>query len=299
MRRFKIGIHLLPFVLILLLIIIKAEASPEEKLYERIAHSSLVIHGQTISDDAKYAGIHVLEVLKGDFTKENLQISFRMDNFEREREEEKIIFNNGEEIILLLEPLRDRSGRIKDPSLFRLMNRAEGKIDISPESGHLLIDAVKRFVHIQSLESQYEIWQEQKKLLQEKNRFLVQAGFQEILKFRIGDWSQIPTLLQYLTSPDVEFQRDSAKVISQLFQDKGNSVKKLEGWEEVIRTLIRIARGDKEARIRVEAIRTLSAADAENYQDVLEAISEDDESQLVRYEAQKVLYEIKTGKKTQ
>lgn len=298
MGSFKTNMLLILLFLLLCLTIHVAKALEEKTLYEKIAHSLLAIHGLTVSDDAKYAEIHVLEVLKGNYAEESLRISFRMDNFERERGEEKIIFNKGEEAILILEPLRNRSGGIKDPSLFRLMDRAEGKIDLSPESGHILIDAVKRFIQIQSLESQHEIWKEQKKLLQEKNRFLVEAGFQEILKFRIGDWSQIPLLLRYLTGPDPEFQLNAAKVITQLFQDREETTVNLEGWEEVIRTVIRTARGDSEARIRVEAIRALSAAGAESYQEVLEAISKDDESQLVRYEAQKALYETKTGNNT-
>ncbi len=298
MKPVKTNMLLILLLLLLCLIANAAEVSEKKTLYEKIAHSLLAIHGLTVSDDAKYAEIHVLEMLKGNYAEENLRISFRMDNFEREREEEKIIFNNGEEAIFLLEPLRDRSGSIKDPSLFKLMDRAEGKIDLSPESGHILIAAVKRFIQIQSLESQHEIWKEQKKLLQEKNRFLIEAGFQEILKFRIGDWTQIPDLLQYLTGPDAEFQLNAAKVITQLFQDREEATANLEGWEEVIRTVIRTARGESDPRIRVEAIRALSAAGAESYQDVLEAISEDDESQLVRYEAQKALYEIKTDNNT-
>ncbi len=299
MRYSKFSIILifaLPFFSVLMTGI---KASEGDTLYEKIAHSTLAIHGITVSDDVKYAEIHVLEVLKGNFAEEVLQVAFRMDNFERQQGEEKIIFNKGEEVILLLEPVRVRSGRIKDPSLFRLMNRAEGKINLSPESGHLLIDAVKRFIHLQSLQSQLEIWEEHRKLLQEKNPFLIRAGFHEILKFRIANWSQIPILLQFLLGQDVEFKLESARVIAQLFQDKGNATENLEGREEVIRTLIRAARGDKDVRVRVEAIRALSASGAENYQDVLEAISEDDESQLVRYEGQKALYEIKASKKTQ
>lgn len=299
MTSSKIILYSVSFLFALPLACTDAEASSGKTLYEKVAFSPLVVHGTTISDDAKYAEIHVLEVLKGTFQGEMFHVSFRIENFERQRGEEKIIFDRGEEAILLLEPVLDRASRIKDDSLFRLIGGAEGKIELSPESGQPLIDAAKRFIEIQSLDSQNKIWKEHKKLLQEKNRFLIQAGFQEIIKFRIADWLLIPTLLPFLIGYDVEFQIHTAKIMTQLFQDERKAEEEKEGREEVIRSLIQRARGDRDPRVRVEAIRALSAAGAEDYQDIFKTISEHDESQDVRYEAQKVLYEIRTGKKYQ
>ncbi len=300
MTFLKIKIYTISFLICLFFFPSICFVYPSEKtLYEKTAHAPLVILGITTSDDTKYAEIEIQEVLKGQFQGQMLNISFRRENFERKRGQEKIVFSEGEEAILFLEPVRNRNGRIKDHSLFKLIGGTEGKIEVSPESGQSLVIAIKRLIEIQSIKSMKKIWKEHKNLLQEKNRFLIQAGFQEIIKFRIADWILIPTLLQFLSGKDVEFRICSVKVMAQILEDEGEKTKEREEKEEVIRSLINRARGDDEPMVRVEAIRALNAAGAEDYLDILETISENDESQVVRYEAQKVIYEIRMSKKSQ
>lgn len=266
-------------------------AGEKQNLYERAAQAKLIVLGTIVEDDSKYAVVHIEETLKGKSASDVIQVSFRIENFERKPGEEKITFKSGERVILFLEPVKKSSGKLKE-NTFALVGRSEGKIASSAESLVALVEAIKRFVRIQSLDSQLQIWEEQKKLLAEKNRFMVEAGFQEVIKFRTVRSDMIPRLLEFVRGEHPSFRSYSLILLKQLFEEEARGREKIEGREEVIRELVQRARGDEDSSVRVEAVRALAEAGTEDQRELLEAISNSDASQEVRYEAQKALYEM-------
>ena len=281
------------FLFICLFAVTISHAIERRTLYEKVAVPDLIIYGTVLEDDQKYALVSVEEVLKGAFQKPSINVSFRKENLERQQREEKIEFTRGDKVILLLEPFRTDSGRVKS-DLFTITGRDEGMIRVSAESATLTIEAIRRFVKIQSIKEQKRIWEGQKALLKETNRLMVEAGLQEIIKFWIAEPDMIPLLLEFIRGENLQFRLSAAKIFCQLFEDETRKRARIEGREEVIRELIQKARGDASPSVRVETIKALKRAGNVGLRDIFEAISKGDEDQEVRYEAQKALYEIRS-----
>ncbi|MEW5807805.1 MAG: HEAT repeat domain-containing protein [Acidobacteriota bacterium] len=269
------------------------QAVEKQSLYEKVAVAELIVLSTIVVDDAKYVLATIDEILKGTYQEESIQVSFRKENFESKPGEDKITFRTGERAVLFLEPAKRSSGKVKK-KIFTLIGRAEGKLSVSEESITLLLDAIKRFVRIQALKNQLQIWDEHKKLLEEKNHFMVEAGLQEIVKFRTADPNIIPQILEFSRGNTPRFRLYSMLILRQLFEGEANGKTRIEGREEIVRTLREKARRDEDPSVRIEAIRAIKTVGTEDDIDLLETISRTDKSQDVRYEAQKVLYEMKS-----
>lgn len=269
------------------------EARESLTLYEKIAWAQYVIVATVINDDEKYALVSVEENVKGNLSKDLLNVSFRRENLERELGEPKIEFTKGETVVLFLEPFVTASGKEKK-DVYSPVGRAEGKISVSAESVQLISEAMHRFVKIQALDDQRRIWEEQKALLKEKNRFMVEAGFEEVIKFKIASQEMIPALLAFVRGEDSLFRAFTCTIFGQLFEKERRQKTKIEGREEILRELIQRARGDDAPSVRIEAIRAIEMAGGYEYREILEAISKTDNSQDVRYEAERVLYGLRS-----
>ncbi len=270
-----------------------AESKEDLTLYEKIARAEYVVVATVIDDDDRYALVSVEENIKGDLSKNVLNVSFRKENLERELGEQKIDFTKGETVVLFLEPSITASGKEKK-DVYSPVGRAEGKISVSAESVQLISEAMHRFAKIQALDEQRRIWEEQKTLLKEKNRFMVEAGFEEVIKFKTATSDMVPMLLEFVRGADPLFRIFSCTIFEQLFEKEKRQKKSIEGREEVVKEMIQRARGDDTPSVRIGAIRTLEMAGAREYREILEAISKTDDSQDVRYEAERVLYEIRS-----
>src|SRR5215475_15838179 len=80
-----------------------------------------------------------------------------------------------------------------------------------------LVAAAQRLAAIQTIKNQMEVWSAQRDLLREVNPILVTAGFEEILKFHLGDETLVTPLLTHLDGPRPEFRIQACKVLGQMF----------------------------------------------------------------------------------
>jgi len=260
-------------------------------LYEKLAYGRLIIIGTCLQQGWR-AMIQVDEVLKGDLAAQRIQIAFRLQNFERSPGDPEIGFIVGERAILVLEPDPMEGGDEKDVAVYGLSRGPEGKIDIPAEGAEALLGAVRRMVRIQSLGDQNEVWEEQRQLLREVNPLLVETGFQQVLKFRLGNESLLPLLSRYLSHPRDSFRLDALRVLAQIFDASRRRGERLSESGTLIAEVLVIARGDTSAEVRAQAIRVLSVSGRGDLREFMQEVARSDPSQLVRYEAQRSLLEL-------
>ena len=186
----------------------------------------------------------------------------------------------------------DSSERPIGGDRFQLTGGIRGKIDLPPEGSEALLGAARRLSAIQKLTDQEEVWEAQKALLGETNPWLVRVGFEEVLKFRLGDEALVMPLLAHLDGPRPEFRRLAIQVIGQMFERQRRSGSAIPSSDLLVKETLARARGDEVAEVRAEAVRTLRRLQRPELAETLREIAAKDPSQLVRYEAQVALKEL-------
>jgi hypothetical protein len=259
-------------------------------LYQRIASGSLVVHGRCFAV-GKRASILVLENLKGKYATNTLQVAYRSDNYNRQPGVEKIVFVLGAESILVLNPELSDDGVPKGPDRF-LAGGSRGKIDLPAEGGPAVLQAAERLTSIMALGDQTSVWTAQRELIRETNPILVGAGFEEILKFRLGDESIAMPLVTHIEGPRPEFQRSALKVLAQMFEKQKRTGQSVASSDLLLQEAITRASGDESPETRVEAVKALRALGRPDLAEIFGRIASSDPSQLVRYEAQIALKEL-------
>lgn len=264
-------------------------------LYERLAYADLAVHIRTVDGSLRLAECQVLEVLKGRLTQDTIFIAFRSDNLNRENFRDYLRFDDGKESVLLLEPVRDSLGNIKSADRFRLVGRFQGKIDLPQEGAQATIDAVRRLAAIQELSDIHQIWQAHRDLIHAANPLLVEAGFAQILKFRLGNAEMVPTILEFLNSRDDGFRRAALEVQAQIFRRSQRRDEPLGNEDHVVARLLTVAVEDPASEVRVAAVQALQAYGRPDVLAALQQLARNDPSQDVRYEATVAAYRLQRG----
>lgn len=267
-------------------------ASPDT-LYERLAYTDLVVHVRTLDGTLRLAECQVVEVLKGSYERDKLFIAFRADNTQRENFRDRIVFFDEQESILLLTPVRDSLGHPRAPNRFRLVGKLNGKIDLPQEGAQATIDAVRRLSAIQKLTDIHQTWAAYRLLLLETNPILVETGFAQILKFRLGNPELVPTLLEFLDSRDDRFRRAALEVQTQIFRKSRRDEEPLGNEDHVVARLLTVAMEDPTPLVRVAAVQALNAYGRPDVLAALQQVARDDPSQFVRYEATVSVYRLR------
>ena len=263
-------------------------------LYERIASGSLVIRGR-VRVSGKRATVDVLEIMKGSYAASTLQVAYRSDNFNRAPGSPKIEFPEGQESILVLDRERDDRDRLRAEDRWELVGGWRGKIDLPPEGGPALVQAAQKLAWIQAMRNQMDVWNAQRDLLREVNPILVTAGFEEILKFHLGDESLVSSLLTHLDGPRPEFRIQACRVLGQMFGKGRRTGKELPSADLLTSEALARATGDESPDVRAEAIRALRELRSKDLLDPLARIASSDPSQMVRLEAQLGVMELRGG----
>ena len=263
-------------------------------LYERIAAGSLVVRARCRLT-GKRATVDVLETLKGSCPTTTLQIAFRSENFNRTPGSPKIDFQEGQESILVLERERDDRDQLRAEDRWELVGGWRGKIDLPPEGGPALVQAAQRLAAIQAIKNQLEVWSAQRDLLREANPILVTAGFEEILKFHLGDETLVTPLLAHLDGPRPEFRIQACKVLAQMFGKGRRTGKEIPSADLLTSEALARASGDESPEVRTEAVRALRELKRKELLDPLARIASNDPSQMVRFEAMLGVMELRGG----
>jgi hypothetical protein len=261
-------------------------------MYERMAQADLVVHVRIIDGKLRLAECEVLEVLKGSYEAKKLFVAFRADNMSRARWRDRITFEDGATSLLLLVPALDEMGQPKSPDRFRLVGGVYGKVDLPKEGADAYIQAFRRLGEILEMTDIHQIWQAHRKLILETNPYLVETGFAEILKFRLGNEAMVPTLLDYLDSRHDRFRASSMAVLSQIFHRAHRTEQPLGNEDHVVARLLTVAIEDPSPEVRVAAVRALHAYGRPDIVSALERVARQDPSQDVRYEATLSVYRL-------
>ena len=276
-----------------LLIALPLQAEIDEAtLWEKTLRAQLVVRVTVLDGDNRLAQMQVDEVIKGAYGGERLRVVFRAQNMERGDWEGKISFAAGEKLILFLKPFV-KEGVVQAPDQFSLVRGYQGREEVPPEGTDAYLQAVRRFVEIHSLESQLAVWDAARGLLSEENPHLVEAGFQQILKFRLGDEELAPEVLELMDDPNVTFRMLAAQSLGQILEDSRRLERPLMGEDHLRDQLLYTAMNDKSEEVRVEAIRALEANADADLLPTLDRIADEDPSQAVRYQAERTIYEIR------
>jgi len=261
-------------------------------MYERMAQADVVAHVRIIDGTLRLAECEVLEILKGSYEGKKLFVAFRSDNMNRARWRDRIVFEDGETSLLLLIPALDELGQPKAENRFRLVGGFYGKVDLPKEGAEAYIQAFRRLGEILEMTDIHQIWQAHRRLILETNPYLIETGFAEILKFRLGDSAMVPTLLEFLDSPHDRFRASSMAVLAQIFQKAHRTEEPLGNEDHVVARLLTVAIEDPSPEVRVAAVRALHSYGRPDIVSALEQVARRDPSQDVRYEATLSVYRL-------
>ncbi len=262
-------------------------------LYEKLAFSRTIVIG-TCVEQGRFAKIDVAEVLKGDVAPPQILIAYRLANWDRTSpEEEKIEFLVGERSILLIEPDATEDGRVRESGRFVLARGAEGKITVPEEGSQALLAAVRRMIEIQGITDQNAQWDAHRALLEEANPLLVETGIEEVLKFRLGTQAMLPTLDRFLTHPRDGYRMGAVRILVQLLEGARRRGEKIPDLDSIGADLMAVLGGDPVPEIRARAVQALCLTPRSDLADTLRQAARADASQIVRYEAQRALRDLK------
>jgi hypothetical protein len=265
-------------------------------MYERLAQADLAVHVRTLDGTLRLAECRVLDVLKGSYPADKVFIAFRGDNMMRARWRDRIVFESGQESILLLIPAVDPAGEVKSPELYRLVGGFHGKVDLPKEGAEAYVQAFHRLGEILEMDDIHQIWQAHRGLILETNPYLIETGFAEILKFRLGEPAMVPTLLDYLDSRHDRFRAAALEVLAQVFASAQRTQEPLGNEDHVVARLLTTAIEDPASEVRIAAIRALHAYGRPDIVSALEQMAREDPSQDVRYEATLSVYRLNKDK---
>lgn len=263
-------------------------------LWEKTFRAELVARVTVVDGDDRLARMRVNEVLKGRYDGEDLKVVFRAENFSRKPWEERIVFEKGKRLILFLERFR-KNGELQEEDRFALFRGYQGKEEVPAEGEDAYLQAIRRFIEIQSLPSQLARWEASRALLSEPNPLLVEAGFEQVLKFRLADEALVPVLLGHLDSPTVPFRQQAVRCFAQILDESSSDTRTLETEDHIRDLLVHKAMSDSAEEVRVESIKALEVKGDGNLLAALREIASRDPSQAVRYQAERAIYELENA----
>ena len=264
-------------------------------VFERMARADLVIRARTLDGAMRFADCEVLEVVRGAYPSQRIQIAFRLDNMLRPNWDDRIVFDDGVESILLLAPAIDAAGAPLGPDKFSLVGGFFGKIDLPPEGAEAHIQAFRKMGEILGLTDIHAAWEAYRALLGETNPYLIETGFHEVLKFRLGNQAMVPVLLGHLESRHDAFRGDALGVLAQIFESGKRRGTRLDNEDHVVARILTAAITDDNPDVRVRAVRALQAFGRPEILPPLREVAKDDPSQHVRYQASLSLYQLGHG----
>ncbi|MEE9230864.1 MAG: HEAT repeat domain-containing protein [Acidobacteriota bacterium] len=261
-------------------------------LFEKPAMSTLVVRGKVIRGDLRLAEIEIEEVLKGFYDEPRLWIVFRLDNFTRRIWEEKVEFSNGERVLLFMKPFEDIRGENPRPDRFSLVYGHQGKVTLPPEGANALLEATRRFVHVQEQADIEKMYEDLQSFLSDPNPLVLEAGLQQMVRLRLGRPEQIRAVLPILDHAVPDFRRGALMLLAQMYEDRDLWQAQLNNEDHLLTHLLTRAREDEDTAVRKEAVRTLEARGKTDILPALEQIAGTDPKQSVRFQAQLAAYNL-------
>ena len=273
----------------------KGEEPPT--LYEMTAHSDLVVAATVVSGQIKLAKVRVDEVFRGEAAPgAELQIAFRDFNLDLGKAD-RILFTDGESIILFLKPEVNLEGERKGPDRFTLYRGRFGKYNLPREGADIYLEAVREFARLAAEKDHRKLYELLRGLLGDPNPILAQAGMREILRLDLMEVSLLPRVMPYLRDPSPVRRIAALRLIGSLFVDLKPENRGADLKDDTLGPVQDLARNDPDESVRVAAVETLGKWGGLDVRPTLDAIAELDASQSVRYKAKVII--LKEGKLVQ
>ncbi len=273
----------------------------------RLASGPFVVLA-TVDDDGGKAVVTVERVYRGENIGGAIRIDARQANATRILGDPPFRVREQERAIFVLSLAVDLSGDPLGADIYQPSAGYRSKIPIPVEGGPALLEAVERVIYYQDTPDRGAAEADLVDWLGGRNPWLVDFAVHQAAKFGLAGPAWIPGLLA-LTQDVSPWRRIKAlqalgeslekgrlrgrsqfRRVSPLAEDETNDL--LRASHEAI---IRLARSDPDAEVRTAAVREVQESGYEKAAEVLEAISREDPSQDVRYEAAAGLRRVLDG----
>ncbi|MCP3980006.1 MAG: HEAT repeat domain-containing protein [bacterium] len=256
--------------------------------YEWSAVAPTIVAGESLGAEGKFQKIRVQRVFRGDVSVEsNLRLDLKVTNRARNREADPrpLRFEPDTVYILLLEPSPTAKGRAA--GAYALVRGVDGAREVPLEGAEARYSAFQRFVEIQDLKNDRQIWLRMGELLEERDPLLIGTALQQYEKFRRGEPELLLSVRPLLDHPQPEIRAGAARLSGQIMRRSRTEV--LPEEEALRGNLVARARRDESVAVRVAATEALDAFEGDRVAVILREIADEDPEQAVRYTAEKML----------
>jgi len=261
---------------------------PGPKDFREKIRNELSGHHVRVGDGSgKFAIVEVLETLTGPDPGARLRIDFRDLNLSL-KGQEVVVFEKGEEDILFLHRPEWKKPTAKNADVFELLHGRRGRLLLPAEGSGIYLEAVRRLGSIARQDPSDQV-EALRRLLGSENPFLREAALAEVGRLGALTVADLPALIHLISDQSAALREKSLQQVRVILRsasgDEGEDPRRaLEAARER-------ARNDSDEKVRAEAVRAMSAwSHREDVVPDLKAIASVDPSQLVRYEAQRVLF---------
>ncbi len=263
-------------------------------LHHRVAAGSVIVLGK-VEEVKRKAFLRVEEVLRGDpkAIPGLLRVAFFGVNRGRNAGQAPFRVAEGERAVFILARWTDSRGDLRGSDLFRPEGLAKAKIPIPAEGAQALLEAVRALVAYHDSPRRGQVEAELAQWLKGSNNWLVDVALDEAARFSIAGPEWIPGLL--LRTRDVNPLRRRLALeamgtaLARGRLGRTGQVSGAQSGEELMamvrEALVRHARTDEDASVRLACVNWLPEAGLRDLEALLKSISRDDPDQNVRYTA--------------
>ena len=263
-------------------------------MFQMVARSEIVVHARVKDGAGRFAIVDVLSTLKGEAPASQLRIDFRDLNLSPHGQE-MVVFRSEEEYVLFLQKKVWRKPKEKKADIVDLMHGRRGRMPLPAEGWGEIVDSVRQLVPL-SQSGPGEQVVGLRGLLTTENAILREAVLDEIRRLRSPSQDDLPVLLRLLGDPSPRIRSRVLPLIAFLFASGGmTGMPEPPEQKDALGMVLERARSDSDERVRAESVRALGAwSSPKEILGELKAIAQQDPSQLVRYEAERLLFKIQS-----
>jgi len=263
-------------------------------MFQMVARADIVVHVRVKEGAARFAIVEVRSALKGEPPGPQLRIDFRDLNLSPHGQA-VVVFRPEEEYVLFLMKKLWRRPKAKNANILDLLHGRRGRMLLSPEGWEGTVDAVRAFVLLAQAGPEEQI-DGLSALLPTDNPLLKEATLEELTRLRVAAPKDLPILVRLLGDPSPRIRSRALPLIALQFASAHtDDLRSTSDQREALASVLERARGDQEENVRVESVRTLGAwPKPEEVLGDLLAIARQDPAQKVRYEAERLLFRLKS-----
>jgi hypothetical protein len=264
-----------------------AKESVPLNLFQMLARSAYVLHGQITRGEGRLAEVKVLENFRGD-APEAIRIDFRDLNIQVGTKEQ-VVLHDGDEYVLFLDKPDFRKPSKKKENIFELFRGRSGLMLLPPEGSGVMIEAIRSLAPlVQKPPDEQENGLRQR--AQIDNQALRRAALEELLRLQDANPSDLTWLQKVGQDRDALVRRLALRMQARALQQLGSD-EAGDGERSVLESIRMRAHADPDESVRVEATKTLGTWPVkEDVVPDLQSLGVQDKAQSVRYEARRLLF---------